>query len=289
MSKISIDLSAIRPLNGAQTNGFEELCAQLARIESPANSYFVRKGTPDAGVECYAVLEDGREWGWQSKYFDSFGPSQWQQLDESVETVLAKHPNLVRYFVCVPLNRPDARIPGRQSALDAWGKHVNKWQGWAATKGMNVEFTYWGESEILYLLAQPAHLGLVSFWFDTQAFDKEWFAARLKDAIDTAGARYTAELNLSLPIAEKFEFFGRTNRFFDSIKSLAKDIRENYRRLYPNQKVLEHKEISEAYQKLTESIQAILPGIGKIQVQPVGELPLEGVGKRKCYIKEAAL
>lgn len=277
MSKTNIDLSAIRPLNGARTDGFEELCAQLARIESPANSHFVRKGTPDAGVECYAVLEDGSEWGWQSKYFDSFGPSQWQQLDESVETVLAKHSNLVRYFVCVPLNRPDARIPGRQSALESWGKHVSKWQGWAATKGMNVEFTYWGESEILYMLAQPAHLGRVSFWFDTQAFDKEWFAARLKDAIDTAGARYTAELNLSLPIAEKFEFFGRTTRFFDSIKGLAKDIRENYRRLYPNQKVLENKEIGEAYQKLTESIQTILPSIGRVQVQPVGELPFEPI------------
>lgn len=277
MSKTNIDLSAIRPLNGARTEGFEELCSQLARVERPANSHFVRKGTPDAGVECYAILEDGSEWGWQSKYFDSFGSSQWQQLDESVETVLAKHPKLVRYFICVPLNRPDARIPGRQSAMEAWDKRVIKWEGWATAKGMRVEFTYWGESELLDLLARPTNLGRLRFWFDTQVFDAEWFAARFQEAIHAAGARYTPELNLSLPIAEKFEFFGRTTRFFDSLRALAKDIRENYRRLYPRQEVLAQQEIGEAYEELSELLKVILPGIGGIQAQPVGELPFEPI------------
>ncbi|WP_045689378.1 AVAST type 2 anti-phage system protein Avs2 [Hymenobacter sp. AT01-02] len=269
---INIDLNAIRPLNGKRAEGFEELCAQLARFDRPANSRFERKGTPDAGVECYAVLEDGSEWGWQSKYFDSFGPSQWQQLDESVETVLVKHPHLVRYVICIPLNRPDGRISGKQSAMEAWARHVSKWQGWAAGKGMQVEFIYWGESEILDQLARPAHLGRVRFWFDTQAFDQEWFTARLKEALQTAGARYTAELNLSLPIAEEYEAFGRTSKFFDGLKALAKDIREHFRRLYPNQEVLKNKPIGEAYTELAQLIQDILPNIGRIPEQPVGEL-----------------
>ena len=69
---------------------------------------FERKGTPDAGVECYCILKDGDEWGWQAKYFDTLGTSQWSQLDKSVKTALDKHPKLVRYFVCIPLDRPDA-------------------------------------------------------------------------------------------------------------------------------------------------------------------------------------
>ena len=85
MSGITLDWTAIRPLNGGREKGFEELCSQLARAEAPAGARFVRKGTPDAGVECYAVLADGTEWGWQSKYFDTVGDSQWKQLDESVE------------------------------------------------------------------------------------------------------------------------------------------------------------------------------------------------------------
>jgi hypothetical protein len=62
MSTVNIDWNAIRPLNASRVDGFEELCAQLARAESPAGSLFERKGTPDAGVECYAAIEGGSEW-----------------------------------------------------------------------------------------------------------------------------------------------------------------------------------------------------------------------------------
>jgi hypothetical protein len=74
---MNLDWNAIRPLNGGRDKGFEELCAQLARAERPADSGFERKGTPDAGVECYAIMIDGSEWGWQAKYFDGLGDAQW--------------------------------------------------------------------------------------------------------------------------------------------------------------------------------------------------------------------
>ena len=113
MEQFTLDWNSIRPLNGGQDKGFEQLCAQLADAERPAGSIFRRKGTPDAGVECYAILSDGAEWGWQAKYVDTLGKSQWVELDSSVRTALQKHPRLVRYFVCVPLDRADARV-GRQ-------------------------------------------------------------------------------------------------------------------------------------------------------------------------------
>lgn len=89
---MQLNWNDIRPLNGSQANGFEELCAQLVRAESPDEAKFVRKGTPDAGVECYCILSDGNEWGWQAKYFDILGTTQWSQLDKSVKTALDKHP-----------------------------------------------------------------------------------------------------------------------------------------------------------------------------------------------------
>ena len=70
---MTLDWNSIRPLKGGRDKGFEELCAQLARAERPSGSTFVRKGTPDAGVECYAILSDGAEWAWQSKYIDGLG------------------------------------------------------------------------------------------------------------------------------------------------------------------------------------------------------------------------
>lgn len=61
------DWNKLRSLNGSQEKGFEELCCQLAAGEShPTNSKFVRKGTPDAGVECFWTLPNGDEEGWQA-------------------------------------------------------------------------------------------------------------------------------------------------------------------------------------------------------------------------------
>lgn len=130
----NVDRRAIRPFDGSLDKGFEELCSQLARAETPRGAQFIRKGAPDAGVECYAVLENGTEWGWQAKYFDSLGDSQWKQLDESVETVIAKHPQLVRYYVCVPIDRADGRTDRKntgkrlRSAKDRWDERVAKWR-----------------------------------------------------------------------------------------------------------------------------------------------------------------
>ena len=205
MSQVNIDWNAIRPLNDARTSGFEELCAQLARAESPAGSRFERKGAPDAGVECYAVLRNGAEWGWQSKYFDALGDSQWSQLDKSIKTVIEKHPQLVRYFVCVPLDRADARIQGRKSAKERWDDHVEKWTKWASDRGMAVEFVYWGSHELLERLSRPQHVGRVRFWFGVQGFDGAWFSARLYEALRTAGPRYTPEIHIDLPIAGELE------------------------------------------------------------------------------------
>src|ERR1044071_2356833 len=92
MSQFILDWNSIRPLNGGRDKVFEELCAQLAAAESPASARFVRKGTPDAGVECYSVLPDGSEWCWQAKYVDALGDSQWAQIDNSIETAIEKHP-----------------------------------------------------------------------------------------------------------------------------------------------------------------------------------------------------
>ena len=97
---MTLSWKGIRALNGSQNAGFEELCAQLARAESPNSASFVRKGSPDAGVECYCVLDDGSEWGWQAKYFlNALSSPQWSQLDDSVKSALEKHPALTRYRV----------------------------------------------------------------------------------------------------------------------------------------------------------------------------------------------
>lgn len=86
---MGLSWSDLRALNGSRRKGFEEVCAQLAQLETPAGAEFVRKGSPDAGVECFCKLEDGGEWGWQAKFFrESLGDGQWRQIDRSVKRAL---------------------------------------------------------------------------------------------------------------------------------------------------------------------------------------------------------
>ncbi len=273
---IKVDWKALRPLNGTQAEGFEELCAQLARIECPPNSKFIRKGTPDGGVECYTILCDGSEWGWQTKYFDVIGDSQWAQIDKSVKTALEKHPRLKRYYVCIPLNLPDGRIEDRKSAQERWNEHVAKWSDLATKLNITIDFIYWGSSELIDRISRPAFSSKYRFWFDSQAFDNTWFTARLDEAIHAAGARYTPEIHVDIPIAKEFDIFGRDPKSFDIIKSHARDIRKAWDFFF-NESKSHDSSIDPLRSRLSSQVGEILTGLREIHPQPIGEIPIQKI------------
>ncbi|ACY13636.1 AVAST type 2 anti-phage system protein Avs2 [Haliangium ochraceum] len=284
MSSPNLDWSAIRPLNRTRDRGFEELCAQLARSELPAGTQFIRKGTPDAGVECYAIFPDGSEWAWQAKYFlTSPEASQWQQVDKSVVTALEKHPAITKYFVCMPIDLPDGRVErttrasGEKkpttSAQDQWNERVKKWKAAARADGREVEFLFWGSHELLFRLAQPVHVGRVYFWFDKRGFDRAWFSARLEAALHTAGPRYTPEVHVDLPVAQDFDAFGRAAQFFERTKTLAPPIRDRLRTVQHSEVRESIPEIETTTTELSNAVQKVLDHFSALKVQPTGVLP----------------
>nr|WP_057927205.1 AVAST type 2 anti-phage system protein Avs2 [Burkholderia ambifaria] len=223
------DWASIVPFNGSKQDAFEELCTQLARASCPSESQFIRKGRPDSGVEAHVVHPDGTEWAWQSKYFHAMNSSQWVQLDKSVKTALAGHPNLTRFIVCVPLDLADGRTGRSKSARQRWNERVATWSGWALRAGMKVEFIWQGSHELLTELATPQHDGLLHFFFGTRYLDDAWFDARLSEAHKAAGPRYTPELNVKLAVNDHFDALGRTREFFDGVRAKARRIRNPMR------------------------------------------------------------
>ena len=274
---VSVSWNNIRPLNGSQNAGFEELCTQLARIETPDGAKFIRTGNPDAGVEGYCVLPDGDEWGWQAKYFFSLDHSQLAQIADSVKTALAKHPNLKRYYVCVPIDRADARIPGRTFAMDRWNQHVQKWVGWAQQRNMQVEFVWWGASELVARLSQPQQIGRLYYWFGNYGLDRVWFHERLTEAIDAAGPRYNPQHHVELDIAESLEDFARAIDSFNRIKALAIDVRQ--RALYlRHPRADDHQPLDiPALQPLLVAVDSVLDEFRALEFDPAGELGVQPI------------
>ena len=299
---MNVDWRSIRPLNGGCDKAFEELCSQLARSEVAGCARFIRKGNPDAGVECYTIYENGSECAWQAKYFLTLGNSQWSQIDRSVYTTLQKHPRLVRYVICLPMDLPDARILGQESALAKWNSHVEKWERWVSKLGMTVKFAYWGSSELLERLTRPEHIGRLRFWFDATSFDNDWFGRRLEEARRTAGPRYTPEVHVDLPIAGRFEAFGRTSRFFDRTIALIRGLANAWASACspgPSRLGKERDSEVEAWIRAISDDAVVRAGkvsIGKgideivaagstMEVQPSGTLPFDGVAEKIAAVE----
>jgi hypothetical protein len=224
----------LRPLHGSQEKAFEELCCQLAAGEAyPEGSRFTRKGTPDAGVECYWTLPNGSEHAWQAKFFiQSPTAGQWKQIDDSVGKALRAHQQLTKYTICLPVDRSDARSGGRTSFMEKWESHVAKWRGWGKSRKLNVQFEYWGDSDLTGRLDREENRGRYWFWFSSEQLTIEWFRRNLASAISNAGERYTPELAIELPIARYFSALGRTPEFYQRLNRLYVKLREVSDRFY---------------------------------------------------------
>lgn len=59
-------------------------------------------------------------------------------------------------------------------------------------------------------------------------FEDAWFANRLSVSIANAGARYTAELNVELPVSKLFDGLGRTLAFRERVLAMVRELRASY-------------------------------------------------------------
>jgi len=196
---MEINFHNIRTHDGSKNSGFEEFVCQLAHLQRPDyGKIFIRKegAGGDAGVECYWVLDDDSEIGWQVKYFpDGLNSSRWQQIDESFS-----------------LDKADSRKKGRGgkqvvSVEDEWLEHVQKWENQARKVGRGIEFSYWGKHEITTFLTidDPLYSGRALYWFNEPFLGSEIFRNIAKRSQDSLGDRYTPEFHIDLPIARSFD------------------------------------------------------------------------------------
>ncbi len=214
----------LRAFNGAQDAAFEEVCKQLLGAECrAAGGVWIPKGKIDAGVEGYGVMLNGDEWGLQAKWFlTSPGSQQWGQVDESVGVALERHPRLVRYVVCMPVDLSDARTPNSVSARGRWEERRAKYERWATDRGMSVVFEFRGSHELVRELMAVHNRGMRAYWFGGAEFSQETVKRRIEDTLSAVGPRYSKTLNIAVPLS----------RFVDAMtlsECFVKRVFEHYR------------------------------------------------------------
>ncbi|MDT8989965.1 hypothetical protein RQP54_03735 [Curvibacter sp. APW13] len=203
-SQPDIRFSDIRTLDGKQSQGFEELCFQLLPLlvgEPLVSAVRVDGRGGDGGVEAIAKTVSGLDVGLQCKYVTSLSDVQRRQIDKSVRTVLSKHPEVVRYLVCVPLNR----TPGE---IKKWTALVGEWQ----TLDSTVAVEWVGLSELLNHLLKPEASHLRTYWFSCPDFSNDWVATQTKTAIKQLHDRYTPGLHQLTSAEERLEFLTASPR-----------------------------------------------------------------------------
>lgn len=281
----------IRSYNGSQNNAFEELVCQLARAEEiTGKSDFIRVGAPDGGVEAYCKLLNGAEYGWQAKYFTQMGPVQWKELSKSYKTVLEKHPNLIKYIICIPMDRSDPRIPDQKWFMDRWNDNIKVWKKMACEDyGRDIEFEYWGSSELLDRLMQNNNAGIRQYWFDSFSISDEWLSEMLNRSIASLGERYSPKLNFQLDIAKVFEGIARETSFYEGISTVNSYVQKKISKALWQMRGF-HEPICAKAEQVRQRAEELQNGIEKMRFAYSEMLPIDfGQLDAKCTLLGRAL
>ena len=147
-----------------------------------------------------------------------------------------------------------------------------------------MDFVWWGSTELIERLARTEHVGRVFFWFGQRGFDQSWFDARLREALDSAGPRYTPPVHVDLPLAKDLECFGRTASSIDAVKAQAIPLRKALQTLNAPVPDRDDPSCNLPAEDLLHSVNAVLEGFAALSPDPIGELPLQTISE---YIREA--
>ena len=233
MALPDIDFYTIRLHNSDQANAFEELCCQIAGEETfaLARTGFSRKGRGgDGGVECYAILSDGSEIGWQVKFYSDVANAL-KSLTGSLKKALEKHPRMDRFIACLPFDLSDSRKADVVTAAQRWDEWKADQIAAATLKGRTITIDRWDSFELKNRLtsARPAAAGRILFWFNRTLFTPEWFSSRFERVRDSLKQRYVPETHVDLPVRKSVLATLHDPSLFEELEALNALVEERWR------------------------------------------------------------
>lgn len=277
-----IDLSRIRQYGTSQQRAFEELCYLLAwDMESlEGATELERRGTPDGGIEFSCVPpSSGRRgrWAWQAKYLFRFDASAFAQMTKSVIAALDSTPDLERYIFVLPKDRTPA---GERR----WANNVAEWRSEASSRGMDVEFRFRGESEILAALTRDSHAGAIRYFFDRKFLTDEFFFDQVSRAVEDLGARYDPAVNVETDAGAILDAACRGAGFVSRVSELVAAVSSDH--LYIEGTAEEHPEAHATLATVREQVAEFHDGCERLVelISQPGEHVFSGLASRAEHL-----
>ncbi|WP_439812347.1 hypothetical protein [Streptomyces sp. P9-2] len=213
----------LRAWNGEQSRAFEELSYQLLKNRVPTGTQAIRTGNPDGGVEWYATLQDGTEWGWQAKHVEGIDPLLTAMTD-SVKRVAKERPELRKLTFAISWNLATGTRGGeRKSQRQKYEAKVATWKK-TISGADRIQFELVQESDLLDELAKPEHRGRRWFWWHHVVLGRDWLEQRYKEQADAAGEKYRPDLQVDIPIQEDLIALGFDQTVLTHFNRLRRDV-----------------------------------------------------------------
>ena len=234
-----IDWSKLKPYGSDKYHSFEELCYQIAkglhghegRLTSIDDS-----GGGD-GVEFYLTFPDGRQWGWQAKFYFPNGrltSSRKTSIQKSLQKACEKHPRLEKWFLCLPTNLTpdeqewfDRKLPGSSVKGRPTMPH-----------GHGAELELWGESDFIAWIGQERFGSMRHYFFGELELSSEWGRHQYQKQVEGVGDRFEPTLHTETHVDATIHallgdiaFEKRLNKLLDGLSESLGEYKERVSKL----------------------------------------------------------
>lgn len=216
----------LRAWDGEQSRAFEELSFQLLKDKVPAGTQATRTGNPDGGVEWYATLPDGTEWGWQAKHVHGID-ALLTAMTGSVKRVAKERPNLRKLTFVISSNLATSKAGKKGRVVKSQReKYLDKIASWRRTipGADRIEFDLVQESDLLDELAKPEHNGRRWFWWNDVVLGPAWLTGHYEQQVVAAGEKYRPDLQVDVPIQEDLLAIGFDEGVLATFNRLLRDV-----------------------------------------------------------------
>jgi hypothetical protein len=258
----------LRTWNGEQSRAFEELSFQLLEDQVPSGTRAIRTGNPDGGVEWYATLSDGTEWGWQAKHVMGID-ALLTAMTDSVKRVVKERPDLRKLTFVISWNLATGKAgKGGRQRKSQREKYEDKVETWRKTLpgADKITFELVQESDLLSELAKPEHNGRRWFWWDDLVLGHDWLEQRYKQQATAASEKYRPDLQVDVPIQEDLLALGFDQSILAVFDRLRRDVVSAAADL-PTSLREEDEPAASLYQAIQETATALKTTAGPLTLQ----------------------